>query len=153
MMADILDVTVIIKRNGREIAGFPYQKRMVVDEIQSFAYEKATGGGYETLPTTQIATLQALVLTVEPELLSRVALVVEEASAVISKANNKPPALRRDSQHRRRPRGISLGACGVFKRALHHRIQHHYPSRFIHVSCDRTQRHQRESRIGKGVVS
>ena len=64
-MADILDVTVIIKRNGREIAGFPYQKRMVVDEIQSFAYEKATGGGYETLPTTQIATLQALVLTVD----------------------------------------------------------------------------------------
>ena len=64
-MADILDVTVIIKRNGRDVAGFPYQKRMVVDELQSFAYEKATGGGYETLPTTQIATLQALVLTVD----------------------------------------------------------------------------------------
>ena len=32
-MADILDVTVIIKRNGRDVAGFPYQKRMVVDEL------------------------------------------------------------------------------------------------------------------------
>jgi hypothetical protein len=49
-MADILDVTVIIKRNGRDVTGFPYQKRMVVDEIQQFSYEKATGGGYETLP-------------------------------------------------------------------------------------------------------
>ena len=59
-MADVLDVTVIIKRNGRDITGFPYQKRMVVDELQQFSYEKTTGGGYETLPTTQIATLQAL---------------------------------------------------------------------------------------------
>ena len=70
-MADILDVTVIIKRNGRDITGFPYQKRMVVDELQSFAYEKATGGGHETLPTTQIATLQALVVTADQALTLR----------------------------------------------------------------------------------
>ena len=37
----------------------------MVDEFQSFAYEKATGGGYETLPTTQIATLQALALVAD----------------------------------------------------------------------------------------
>lgn len=70
-MADILDVTVIVKRNGREVAGFPYQKRMVVDELQSFSYEKATGGGYETLPTTQIATVQALVVTADQALTLR----------------------------------------------------------------------------------
>lgn len=70
-MADILDITVIIKRNGRDVAGFPYQKRMVVDELQSFAYEKATGGGYETLPTTQIATLQALALVADQALTIR----------------------------------------------------------------------------------
>lgn len=70
-MADILDVTVIIKMNGRDVAGFPYQKRMVVDELQSFAYEKATGGGYETLPTTQIATLQALALVADQALTVR----------------------------------------------------------------------------------
>ena len=70
-MADILDVTVIIKRNGRDITGFPYQKRMMVDELQSFAYEKATGGGHETLPTTQIATLQALVVTADQALTLR----------------------------------------------------------------------------------
>ena len=70
-MADILDVTVTIKRNGRDVTGFPYQKRMVVDELQSFAYEKATGGGHETLPTTQIATLQALVVTADQALTLR----------------------------------------------------------------------------------
>ena len=70
-MADILDVTVIIKRNGRDVTGFPYQKRMMVDELQSFAYEKATGGGHETLPTTQIATLQALVVTADQALTLR----------------------------------------------------------------------------------
>ena len=70
-MADILDVTVIIKRNGRDVTGFPYQKRTVVDELQQFSYEKATGGGYETLPTTQIAAVQALVLTADQSITLR----------------------------------------------------------------------------------
>lgn len=68
---DVLDVTVIIKRNGRDITGFPFQWRKVVDELQSFTYEKATGGGYETLPTTQIAALQALVVTADQALTLR----------------------------------------------------------------------------------
>lgn len=71
-MADILDVTVTVKLNGRDVKGFPYQKRLVVDEVQQFAYEKATGGGYETLPITQIATLQALVLAPDQALTVRV---------------------------------------------------------------------------------
>lgn len=70
-MADILDVTVIIKRNGRDVTGFPYQKRMVIDELQQFSYEKSTGGGYETLPTTQIAAVQALVLTADQSITLR----------------------------------------------------------------------------------
>ena len=70
-MADILDVTVIIKRNGRDVTGFPYQKRMVIDELQQFSYEKATSGGYETLPTTQIAAVQALVLTADQSITLR----------------------------------------------------------------------------------
>jgi len=65
IMADILDVVVSIKRNGRDVTGFPFQWRKVVDELQQFSYEKATGGGYETLPTTQIATVQALVVTAD----------------------------------------------------------------------------------------
>lgn len=62
-MTDQLEVTVSVKLNGYEIAGFPYRKRLLVDEAQQFSYEKATGGGYETLPTTQIASLAALILS------------------------------------------------------------------------------------------
>ena len=70
-MADILDVVVSIKRNGRDVTGFPFQWRKVVDELQQFSYEKATGGGYETLPTTQIAAVQALVLTADQSITLR----------------------------------------------------------------------------------
>ena len=70
-MADVLDVTVIIKRNGRDVTGFPFQWRKVVDELQQFSYEKATGGGYETLPTTQISTLQALAIVADQALTIR----------------------------------------------------------------------------------
>lgn len=70
-MADVLDVTVTVKRNGRDVPGFPYSKRMLVDEVQQFSYEKATGGGYETLPTTQIATIQALILAPDQALTVR----------------------------------------------------------------------------------
>ena len=86
-MADILDVTVIIKRNGRDVTGFPYQKRMVVDELQQFSYEKATGGGYETLPTTQIATLQALALVADQALTVRYE--QEEIDRVLNYLKNK----------------------------------------------------------------
>jgi len=71
IMADILDVVVSIKRNGRDVTGFPFQWRKVVDELQQFSYEKATGGGYETLPTTQIAAVQALVLTADQSITLR----------------------------------------------------------------------------------
>ena len=64
-MADILDITLTIKRNGQLVSGFPRQYRQLVDEVQQFAYEKATGGGYETVPTTQIAALQVLALTAD----------------------------------------------------------------------------------------
>lgn len=70
-MSDVLDIIVTIKRNGRDVTGFPYQKRMLVDELQQFSYEKATGGGHETLPVTQIASVQALVLTADQALTVR----------------------------------------------------------------------------------
>lgn len=71
-MADQLEITVSIKKNGWEIPGFPYRRRMLVDETQQFSYEKATGGGHESLPVTQIASLQALVLTADQALTARV---------------------------------------------------------------------------------
>jgi len=65
MSFDVLDVTVTVKLNGKDVAGFPYQKRMIVDEVQQFSYEKATGGGYAAVPTNQLDTVQALLLTAD----------------------------------------------------------------------------------------
>jgi len=64
-MADILDITVTIKRNGQLISGFPRQYRQLVDEVQQFAYEKTTGGGYAALPTNQLDAVQILALTAD----------------------------------------------------------------------------------------
>lgn len=65
MAFDVLDVTVTVKLNGKDIAGFPYQKRLTVDEVQQFAYEKATGGGYAAVPTNQLDTIQAFIFTAD----------------------------------------------------------------------------------------
>jgi hypothetical protein len=70
-MADQIEVTVSIKLNGWEIAGFPYRRRILVDEAQQFSYEVATGGGYGTLPTTQIAALSLLALTADQAITAR----------------------------------------------------------------------------------
>ena len=70
-MADQLDITISFKKNGYEIAGFPYHKRLLADETQQFSYEKATGGGHETLPITQIGSVSVLVLTADQALTLR----------------------------------------------------------------------------------
>ena len=64
-MADTIDITIIIKRNGVDVPNFPYRRRLVVDEVQSFSYERATGGGYVSLPVDQMDTLQALVVSAD----------------------------------------------------------------------------------------
>ena len=56
-MADVLGVTVIIKRNGRYRVSISSEKGSLMNPTQ---LRKATGGGCETLPMTQIATLQVL---------------------------------------------------------------------------------------------
>jgi hypothetical protein len=70
-MADQIEVTVSLKVNGVELTGFPYRRRLTVDEAQHFSYEKATGGGHETLPTTHIASLSLLALTGDQSLTLR----------------------------------------------------------------------------------
>lgn len=56
------EVTVTIKQDGVTLAGSPFIRRVVVDEIQSFSTEQASGGGYATLPTTFLDTLNLLLL-------------------------------------------------------------------------------------------
>ena len=53
------------------MAGFPKFYRKQVDEVQEFSYEKATGGGHESIPTTQLGELQVLAITADQALTIR----------------------------------------------------------------------------------
>lgn len=62
-MPQVLELNISAKLNGKPIQGFPYYRRIQVDEAQQFTTEQANGIGYTTLPITSIDTVQALVLT------------------------------------------------------------------------------------------
>ena len=55
-------MTVLMKVDGVGLVGFPLVRRLVVDDVQAFDYQKATGGGDIALPTNQIAALAALLV-------------------------------------------------------------------------------------------
>lgn len=60
-----LELTVTLRRDGYPVTGFPVTRRIEVDEIQSFKYEKAADNDSTTfaaVPADQIATIQALLL-------------------------------------------------------------------------------------------
>ena len=60
-----IKVVVDVEVDGVKVQGFPLTRRISTDEIQHFDYEEAADNDattYSTLPTTQIASVQALVL-------------------------------------------------------------------------------------------
>ena len=62
-MADVYDVTVTVRKNGQKMPGYDtLTRRLLVDESQSFDYEKTTGGGYATLPVTSLDEINILIL-------------------------------------------------------------------------------------------
>lgn len=61
-MPSVLEVQVTAKLNGRLLPNFPQYRRVQVDEVQQFSVEQATGGGYQTIQSTQVGTVQALLL-------------------------------------------------------------------------------------------
>lgn len=66
-----LRVTVQVDLDGVPVAGFPLVRRLELDESQGFVFEKATGGGYTAVPTGELATVQALVLTSDQDVTIR----------------------------------------------------------------------------------
>lgn len=55
-----LELTLLLKQDGLPVPGFPLVRRVVVDSVQEFNYQKATGGGDVAFPTNQITTLHVL---------------------------------------------------------------------------------------------
>jgi predicted methyltransferase len=57
-----LKLTIDCEIDGKRASGFPLSRRAEVDEIQQFNVTRATGGGYVATPTSDLASLKALVI-------------------------------------------------------------------------------------------
>jgi len=60
-----LKVTIDVELDGVKVQGFPFTRRLSVDEVQHFDYDEAADNNtttYSALPTAQVAAIQALVL-------------------------------------------------------------------------------------------
>ena len=58
-----LELSVMVKRDGIASPGFPVTRRIEIDEIQSFKYDKAADNDsttFSAVPADQIASIQAL---------------------------------------------------------------------------------------------
>lgn len=59
-MASTLKVTVVVELDGHE--HLRLTRRLSVGDVQTFNYDKASGGGYVALPTSELAAISALVV-------------------------------------------------------------------------------------------
>lgn len=66
-----LKVTINVERDGQELPGFPYVRRIVTTEGIGFDYTKASGAGFTTAPTGEIETIQALLLRADRAVIVR----------------------------------------------------------------------------------
>ena len=66
-----IKVKIDVEVDGKSLDGYPVVRRLTVDELQSFKYEKATGGGYTLVPAAQLGEIQALILTADQPLTLR----------------------------------------------------------------------------------
>ena len=60
-----LELSVMVRCDGQPFSGFPVTRRIEVDEMQSFKYEKAADNDtitFAPVAADQIATIQTLVL-------------------------------------------------------------------------------------------
>ena len=57
-----IKVTINVEIDGVQLEGYPLIKRLSVDEVQQFNYEKTDGGGYAAMPLDQLSNIQMLVV-------------------------------------------------------------------------------------------
>ncbi len=69
-MSSTIDIVVSAKRDGIDLPGYPVSRRVTVDEVQSFEYEKADDGDTTTfsdIPAGQLSSIQALLLRTDQQ--------------------------------------------------------------------------------------
>lgn len=68
----IYEITVSVKQNGVEVFGAPVRRRLEVDEgLGPIRYERATGGGYVSLPITVLDEVQFLLVRTDQQVTLR----------------------------------------------------------------------------------
>lgn len=57
-----IELSMTLRVDGQTVPGFPVIRKVTATETVAFDYQKASGGGYATLPVSDIASLAALVV-------------------------------------------------------------------------------------------
>lgn len=59
----VIKSSVLVDLDDAALPGFPLVRRTEPTESQSFVVQRATGGGFVALPTGELTTISALILT------------------------------------------------------------------------------------------
>jgi hypothetical protein len=73
-MSTSLELTITLRREGKPADGFPIVRRIEVDELQGFTYEKVADNNTTTFtafPTNQLDTVQAFVIKADSDITVR----------------------------------------------------------------------------------
>lgn len=57
-----IKISIDCEIDGKRLPGYPLTRRVEVTETQQFDTTRATGGGYVSTPTSDLASLKALIL-------------------------------------------------------------------------------------------
>jgi hypothetical protein len=57
-----IKISIDCEIDGVRVPGYPLSRRISVDETQQFSVVRATAGGYVATPTSDLASLKALIL-------------------------------------------------------------------------------------------
>ncbi|MFA5234448.1 MAG: hypothetical protein WC390_08630 [Sulfurimonas sp.] len=60
-----IKITIDCELDGQRLPGYPLSRRIAVDESTQFSAARTTGGGYVSIPISDLAALKALILTAD----------------------------------------------------------------------------------------
>lgn len=71
----LVELTLVVKMNGRDVDGFPVRRTLQVDEVQFFDFEKAGDADavtFTAVPASEVADIRALLLRSDKQVTLRV---------------------------------------------------------------------------------
>lgn len=112
----VCKTSVVVDLDDTAIPGFPLVRRTAPTESVSFTIQRATGGGFVALPTAELTTISALVLTSDQAISIRLdglaGAITLNANATLvlhDIALSTAPTISNSSGSTANVRGIALG--------------------------------------------